>query len=231
MTNSALDLIESAISDCESEIGTLDELTSNAAASRETVNKLEAELAEIRSNVGNLEPRVRSSRHVSGQSLLTLERADLAAIESQIDTQADRVVEFARRAIGLLQELWSAVLAVRKTDIAEMLRGTFDLTRIVEPIEMLAAAAYPVIEVTKLDGSLFNYRLRNQRAASIDDARHLRERAAPLIAWAKDLPNLKLNLADPWGKADRETSSSSTNYARSNVRGITNQFNQGESTL
>ena len=57
--------------------------------------------------------------------------------------------------------------------------------------------SHPVIEVTELEGVIFNYRSRNERAASVDDARHLRERAAPLIAWAKDLPALRLAIADP----------------------------------
>jgi hypothetical protein len=120
--------------------------------------------------------------------LLTLERGDLAAFNSQIDNQTDRIIQFSGRATGLLQELWSDVLAVRKASIEAMIRRTFDVDRIrVLPIEMLVSAAYCVIEVEELNSVLFQYRTRNERDLAVNDARALRVRSASLIAWAKDL--------------------------------------------
>jgi hypothetical protein len=44
---------------------------------------------------------------------------------------------------------------------------------------------------------IFNYRPRGDQDGSLDDARALQERAAPLIGWAKDIPALNLAIADP----------------------------------
>jgi hypothetical protein len=198
MINSeSISLIESAISDTEAELRALDQIRASAAASQETIKRLENDIADLGANKADLEQKVRASRLTGATSLLTLERGDLVAFNSQIDDQIDRVVQFSGRAIALLQELWSCVLAARKADVEKMVRANFDLTRFVEPIEMIAAASYPVIEVTELEGSLFIYRSRNDRDGSVVDARALRDRAAPLIAWAKDLPDLKLDIRDP----------------------------------
>jgi hypothetical protein len=189
MINSeSLDLIESAISDTEAELRTLDQLKASAAASQEVIKRLEADLADIGANKAGLEQKIRASRLTGGTSLLTLERGDLAAFNSQIDNQTDRIIQFSGRATGLLQELWSDVLAVRKASIEAMIRHTFDVDRIrVLPIEMLMSAAYCIIDVEELNSSLFQYRTRNERDLALNDARELRGRSASLIAWAKDL--------------------------------------------
>ena len=184
----SLSLIERSISGTETELQKLSSLMATAAASQETIKRLESDLADLGANKADLEQKVRASRLTSGTSLLTLERGDLAAFNSQIDNQTDRIIQFSGRATGLLQELWSDVLAARKANIEAMIRRTFDIDRIrVLPIEMLASAAYCVIEVEELNSILFQYRTRNERDLALNDARELRVRSASLITWAKNL--------------------------------------------
>jgi hypothetical protein len=187
MINSeSLDLIESAISDTEAELGKLDQLKATAAASQETIKRLESDLADLGTNKAGLEQKARASRLTSGTSLLALERGDLVTFNSQIDNQTDRIIQFSGRAIGLLQELHSAVLASRNADIEEMVRHTFDIDKFHLPIEMLTGSARCVIELEELAATLFSYRLRSERDLSLYDARQLRARSASLIAWARE---------------------------------------------
>jgi hypothetical protein len=192
-----LTLIESAIAEAEAELGKLSQLTDIATASRETIKKLEEDVADLHFNRGNLEPKVRSSRHVSATSLLTLERCDLEGFERGIDAQSDRAAQFGARATALLQELHAVVLAARKADIEEMVRRTFDLSKVRVPVEFLTAAAHTVLEVEEVGNILFQYRTADERDTKIDDARRLKARSAPLLEWARELPDLSLNFVDP----------------------------------
>ena len=56
------------------------------------------------------------------------------------------------------------------------------------------AAAHTVSEVAELQGSLFQYRMRDERDSAIHDLRLLRERSAGLLAMAANEPNLILNV-------------------------------------
>jgi hypothetical protein len=192
-----LTLIESAIADTEAELAKLSQLTDIATASRETIKKLEEDVADLHFNRGNLEPKVRSSRHVSATSLLTLERCDLAGFERGVDAQSDRATQFGARATALLQELYSVVLATRKAQIEEMIQRTFDLSRVHVPVEMLVAAAHVVTEAENVGNILFQYRTADERDIKLDDARQLRARSASLFQWARELPEISLNLVDP----------------------------------
>ena len=79
MINSeSLDLIESAIADTEAELGKLDQLKATAAASQETINRLESDLADLGINKAGLEQKTRGARLTGATALLTLERGDLA---------------------------------------------------------------------------------------------------------------------------------------------------------
>jgi hypothetical protein len=118
---------------------------------------------------------------------LTLERADLAAVEGEISAQVDRVIQFSGRAIGLLQGLHFSILPARRSTIEEMLERTFDLSRAGIPTQSLVASERHLIEIEEVGSTLFEYRMRNERDLSLNDARLLRERSAPLITWAKDL--------------------------------------------
>jgi hypothetical protein len=72
MTSESISSTESAINDVDAELRKLDQLKETAIASQKTIEGLERDLSDLRANTGGLEARVRSSRHVSGASLLTL---------------------------------------------------------------------------------------------------------------------------------------------------------------
>ena len=91
---------------------------------------MEGDLSDLRANTAGLEPRVRSSRHASGVSLLALARADLVVIEGQINAQASTVVEVHRRAIGLLQQLHAEVLQCRKANVEAALEREFNFSKL-----------------------------------------------------------------------------------------------------
>jgi hypothetical protein len=107
----------------------------------------------------------------------------------------DVVIAVGERATNLLQQLWSGVLQSRKTDVEAALRRDFDLSRVVTPIEMMVGASYAVAQVAELQESISPYRLRSERAASVGDARTLRQRALLVIGWGRDLPDI--GLVDP----------------------------------
>jgi hypothetical protein len=180
----SLNLVESAISDVESGIEKLNQLSTTATVNRETIQKLETDLVDLRANTGNLEPKIRSSRHVAAVSTLTLGRADLAVVESEIGTQSDRVVESWRRATGLLQQVWTAVLAARKSSVEAMIEANFDVRQLHMPATHFSHAAFSVIEVEDMQNTLLRYRGRSERDAAIHDARLLRERSEPLLKMA-----------------------------------------------
>jgi hypothetical protein len=193
----SLSLVESAISECEHECETLDQLSENAATSRQTIQKLESDLVDIRANTAGLEPKLRSSRHVATGSTLTLEHADLAAIENQIDTQSDRVVQVGQRAKSLLAQIHAALLQSRKSGIEAMLEATFDLRLLRIHTPSFASAAFSVQEVEEFQGTIFQHRfLPRDRDVAIDDARKLRERAAALLTMAENESGLELDIID-----------------------------------
>jgi hypothetical protein len=193
MNTESFALVESAISDCEHECETLDQLSANAATSRETIRKLESDIADLRVNTAGLEPKLRSSRHVAASSTLTLEHADLAAIETQIDAQSGRVVQVGQRAQSLLAQVWSALLESRKASVEASLRATFDFRQIHTPATEFSSAAYSVTEVEKIRATLFPHRwLPAERALAIHDARQLRTRSAVLLTMANELSELSI---------------------------------------
>jgi hypothetical protein len=118
---------------------------------------------------------------------LSLERSDLAAIETQINAQADLVVQSHGRAILQLQVLWSDVLQARRENAEEMIRTTFDVSKIQFPVEWLMGACRSVIEVEEIQSILFIYRGRDEQALTTYDARLLRERSTSLIGWGREL--------------------------------------------
>jgi hypothetical protein len=191
----SLSLVESAISDCEHECETLDQLSANAATTRATITKLEADLVDIRANTAGLEPKVRSSRHVAAGSTLTLEHADLAVIETQIGAQSDRIVQVGQRAKSLLAQVWSAVLATRKANVEAMLETTFDLRLLRIHTPSFSSAAFCVQEVEEFQGTLFQHRFRD-RNLEIDDARKLRERATALLTMAANESGIELDIVN-----------------------------------
>lgn len=191
-------IIAAAISDCASECEKLDRLKETASAGQKIIEGLERDLSDLRANTASLEPRVRSSRHVSGQSLLVLERADLATIESQIDAQADRVFQCNTRAITLLQQVLNAILQKRKANIEATLERDFNLAGILVTPADLANRSRSVIEVQDVLHDVSRFRAREQRDAILDDVRTLRERSTPVISWAAhELDEDDLKLVDP----------------------------------
>jgi hypothetical protein len=96
-------------------------------------------------------------------------------------------VEVHRRAIGLLQQLHAEVLQCRKANVEAALEREFNFSKLHIPVEQLSATAYAIIEDQKLGNLLFEYRMRDERHLSLNDARLLRTRSAPLRAWARDL--------------------------------------------
>jgi hypothetical protein len=126
------------------------------------------------------EPKLRSSRHVAAGSTLTLEHADLAVIETQIDAQSDRVVQVGQRTQALLAQVWSALLASRKASVESSLRANFDFRQIHTSATEFSSAAFSVIEIEEIRGLLFNYRTSDERDIAIADARVMRERSADI---------------------------------------------------
>jgi hypothetical protein len=196
-TAESLNLASSAISDCEHECETLDQLSANAATSRETIRKLESDIADLHFNRANLEPKTRGSRLTNATSLLTLECGDLETINAQIDAQSDRIVQVAQRAKSLLQQVHAALLQSRKSGIEAMLEATFDLRFLRPHAPAFASAAFCVQEVKELEGTLFQYRfLPRDRDLVLADAFSLRTRSAALLTMAANEAGLELDIVN-----------------------------------
>jgi hypothetical protein len=88
------------------------------------------------------------------------------------------------------------LLAARKTAVETMLRTNFDFRQFHTPASEFSSAAYSVIEVESIRGTLFNYPMSDERSLAIDDARRLRERSAPLITMASNEPDLGLSIVN-----------------------------------
>lgn len=198
MTNTeSLELVDSAITECENELGKLDQYTALVATCQKTVEGLETTISELHSNKDGLEQKARASRLTNAKSLLDLERADLAGLVRQIDRQSDRVVQVGQRAQSILQQVWSAVLQSRRSAVETMLRTNFDFRAIHTPASEFSSAAYSVLEVEEIKGVLFHNRwLPAERELAIDDARKMRERSAGLIAMASNEPDLVLDIVN-----------------------------------
>jgi hypothetical protein len=194
MTNTeSLELVDSAINECENELAKLSQLTDIATASRETIKRLEEDVADLHFNRGNLEPKARASRLMSSTAMLELERADLSTINAQIDAQSDRVVQVGQRAQSILQQVWSTLLASRKAGVEASLRSTFDFRQIHTPATEFSSAAFSVIEVEEIRNTLFPHRwLPAERGLAIHDARQLRTRSAALLTMANELSELSI---------------------------------------
>jgi hypothetical protein len=72
-----LDHITDAICDTNTALAVYDSLTEARAARQATVEALASDLESLRINAGDLEPKVRISKHVSASSDLALAEADL----------------------------------------------------------------------------------------------------------------------------------------------------------
>jgi hypothetical protein len=187
MTNESLSIVESALADVECELKKLDQQTSNAEASEQTIKRLEDDIFSLHTNAGDLAPKARAAALTNAQAYLEIERADCATLKAQVDAQANRVVAFAQRAKSLLSQVWSALLEARKASVEAMLEAKFDLVKVHIQASALSHASREVIEIAELQGSLFQYRyLPTERSLAIDDARQLRERSAGLLEMAVD---------------------------------------------
>lgn len=114
--------------------------------------------------------------------MLNLERGDLATFKAQIDAQSNRVVQFPQRAKTLLQQVHASVLSVRKASVTALIETHFDLHQLRIPVAHFQLAAFSVIEIEKLQGTLFQRRhLPAERGLAVLDARALRERSAGLL--------------------------------------------------
>ena len=116
MTNESLTLVESAIADCETELAKLDSFSAAAAASQQTIKKLESDIFDLHTNTANLAPKARAQALTNAVAYLELERGDLSTLKSKIDNQSHRVVAFGLRAKSLLQQVHAEVLAARKSE-------------------------------------------------------------------------------------------------------------------
>lgn len=198
MTNTeSLELVDSAITECENELGKLDQYKALVATCQKTAEDLETTISELHSNSAGLEQKARASRLTNAKTLLELERADLTGFNREVDRQSDRVVQVGQRAQSILQQVWASLLAARKSAVEAMLLATFDFRAIHTPASEFSSAAYSVIEVEEIKGVLFHNRwLPTERELAIDDTRKMRERAAGLLVMAHEEPGLELDIVN-----------------------------------
>lgn len=193
----SLSLVESAIADTEAELGKLDSLNASAQASQTTIKELENTVFELHNNHAGLDQKARANKLTSATSMLNLERGDQATFKAQIDAQSNRVVQVGQRAKSLLQQVWSAVLQSRKSNVTALIEANFDLQRLHIPAAHFPLAAFSVIEVEEIQGTLFQYRyLPTERDLAIDDARKLRTRSTGLLTMAVNEPGLELDIVN-----------------------------------
>jgi hypothetical protein len=183
--NESINLLESAISDCESEIKKHTSLTADAAARQAIIQKLETELSDLRANTNGLEQKARATRLTTTTAMISLERSDLTTLEGRIDVCANHIVQLERRAQGLLQQVWSEVRAVRKSAAERLLETHFDIRRVNAFAGQFPDVAYSVLELDELQDTLFHDRwLPAERDLVLHDARFIRSRSKALLAMA-----------------------------------------------
>ena len=181
-------LIDNALSDVDRAIESLD---LNAAAITEceaTIATLQRDIADLRANKAGLESKARGTRLTVASSLLSIAQADRESLATENAELKQSVVTAVEGAKHQLQELWAALLKVRKEKVSEMIVRTFDTSKIFLPSEMLTAAAYSVVEIDEMKHTLFAYRLNDEAHLAILDARLLRQRSLDLVTMAEANP-------------------------------------------
>jgi len=105
------------------------------------------------------------------------DKATLAAANAELKQSFVTTVEDAKHQ---LQEVWSSLLKVRKEKVSELVKRTFDTSKIFIPSEMLIGAAYQVVEIDEMQHTLFQYRMNDEAGLAVLDGRLLRQRSRRL---------------------------------------------------
>lgn len=197
MTNTELNLVQASIDDVDSELEKLDYSASLVTTGQQTVKDLESAILALKANKDGLEAKARTARLTNSLSSLELARCDLEGFESDVDRQSNCVVQCARRAITLLQQIHAALLTVRKAAAESLLEKNFDLRKLHTFANEFAHAAFPVLEITEIGNTLFQHRLPVERTLAINDARAMRSRSEALLMMAENELDEPLNLVDP----------------------------------
>jgi hypothetical protein len=185
MTNESISLVEASISSVETELAKLDPLTADAATRQEAISRLEGDLGDLHANKGSLEQKSRATRLTTTTAMISLERSDLTTLKNQIDVCSNHIVQLERRVQGLLQQVWSAVRAARKSAAESLLETHFDIRRVNAFAGQFPEVAYSVLELDELQGTLFHdRRLPAERDFVIEDARRIRSRSKALLEMA-----------------------------------------------
>jgi hypothetical protein len=189
-------LIESAISDCETELKALDQLTVDAAAAQEITNALEADVAAIRINAAGLDAKVRGSKFTAANSALSLAQTDLETVQAALSAQKIKTVAIGKSAARMLFDARDALQIQRRSNVAAWLTAQFDWTAIpvVTPSD-LAAVHQTVQAIGQLSVSNLPYELEHDDETSVQAFRRLGEHWAELRPLVELEPGLSLNIS------------------------------------
>jgi acyl-CoA reductase-like NAD-dependent aldehyde dehydrogenase len=123
------------------------QLTESAAASQKAIEKITAAIADLHGNVSDFEPKARSSSLSNAQALLSLERADLATIQSKVAAQRNCALAAGNEVARQIRIVRDRLSLRRCENIEAWIRDEFVINRIPCPISVLVENHRSVIRV------------------------------------------------------------------------------------
>jgi hypothetical protein len=193
MTNeNSLKIVESAVTDCEAELARLDQLARQIESSKAAIQKLGSDNQDIRDDV-DADAKKRATALTTNAAQLDLAQGDLRSLERNLETQRKRVAEIGKIALSRIMQTWSAIHQHCKAAAETEIRQSYDVGRLLMPIDLLAAARLDVLMSKQMQDRLFSVQF--DPAAMMLELRRIRERFQQVSDAVANEPDLILRLA------------------------------------
>jgi hypothetical protein len=193
MNNEDLKTVESATADCESELARLDAITRQIENSKQAIQKLNADNQDIRDDV-DADAKKRATALTTNAAQLDLAQGDLRSLERKLETQKKRVAEVGKIALSRIMQTWSAIHQHVKAAAEAEIRQSYDVGRLLMPIDLLAAARLDVLLSKQMQDRLFSVQFADPSRLMLE-LRRIRERFQQASDAVANEPDLVLNLA------------------------------------
>jgi hypothetical protein len=186
--------ITDAITKTNATLATYNLLVNRAEIAQTTVSALEAEVANLRNNSGNLDPKTRGAKFTATNSALSLAQSDLQSVQEALVAQKALTAATGKAAASRLFEVRDLLRMQRLKNVSAQLAADFDLTSLPVRLQEVAGTHKSVRALKDLGVSQLWFQLQHDDGFVIGAVRHLDEHWAELRAIA-EAENLELAIA------------------------------------
>jgi hypothetical protein len=196
-----LGLVDAQVAKVETELASLARLEEDLHASQETIAKLGAENANLRSNEPTLDKAKRMARLRDNAATIDLEQGDARRIQARINLAKAGAIALGQAAKSSGSEILWALSTARRISTREALEGLLDFALIGAAGHNLETAARSVLELKDLE-YYFGHSSATTREPEyqLSSLRQLREHFSAVRSLCEAEPDLIIpmpNMAEP----------------------------------